>query len=143
MVARPATKTGRHAEQTWLSAELPVEHRPRQTTRARGEVRGRESTGGQSVGRQGAASVEAEPADPQHRRRRGPCRSCCAAASAHRHGPGVCRGTRRKSSAETPELMWTTVPPAKSKRRRRSSRHAACHRPGSLRPRSNGPAGSR
>ena len=39
---------------------------PSQAAGGRGKMRGREGAGGQAAGIQGAAGVEAEPADPQH-----------------------------------------------------------------------------
>ena len=67
----------------------------------------------QAVGRQGAAGVEAEPAEPEQPR------------AEHRVGqvvrlqralpkPMRLPSTRAATRADTPAVMWTTVPPAKS-----------------------------
>ena len=62
-----------------------------------------------------AARVESEPAYPQQAGADRHSAPRCAAASIRPDSRAACPGTSAHTSAETPEVMCTTVPPAKSK----------------------------
>ena len=68
---RDAHQAGHHAgaraQDGRFAADDPFHAGPGQTGRGRGKMRGAKCAGRQFVGGQGAAGIEAEPADPQHR----------------------------------------------------------------------------
>ena len=98
---RNADQPGHHArtaaQNARLSAVDPLHAGPGQAAGRGGEVRGGKGTGRQPAGAQGAAGIEAEPADPQHRGAQWPCRSGCAAASARCRSPAACPATGHRS----------------------------------------------
>ena len=98
---------------------LPVSHpfrgEPAERRRRRAEVGGHEGAGGQPEGGQRAAGVEAEPAHPEQAGADEAQHQVVRLHGRRADSPAACPGTSAQTSAETPEVMCTTVPPAKSK----------------------------
>ena len=61
------------------------------------------------------AAVEPEPAEPEQARAEDRERARCAGAPSGSAARAACRGRSRATSAAAAALMWTTVPPAKSR----------------------------
>ena len=89
--------------------EQPAEHGGRG-----GEVGVHERLGGEAVGAEGRAGVEAEPAEPQDAGAEQRPAAGCAAAWPRSGQPLRLPRTSTTARAAMPALMWTTVPPAKS-----------------------------
>ena len=68
MQTSPATTPEQAPSTLGLPRGHPFHAGPGQRAGGRGEVGGGKSARGHAIGRQGAAGIEAEPADPQHRR---------------------------------------------------------------------------
>ena len=105
---------GAETEHARLALDQPFRHGPDKTRRGCGERGGGEGIGGHAVRRQRAAGIEAIPAHPEH---------AGADHTQHhavrRHGfscrkPSRLPRIKHRISADQPEDMWTTVPPAKS-----------------------------
>ena len=114
MVASPATAPVTMPTMLGLPNLTPLDDEPDERRGGRRDMRHGHRHAGVAAGLQGAAGVEAEPADPQHAGALPWSSTAHAAASRRWESRRAGRCTMASTSAETPAVMCTTMPPAKS-----------------------------